>query len=247
MSTDDKFYMKKKIVYKGYVYLKTGLHIGGSNSSLNIGGPDNFVVRNPLDNRPYIPGSSLKGKMRSLIEFAYGEINVITITDEKKNKIYQKGGPSNVATSRSGALFGVAGDNEKCRPSRLIVRDANLAVSGDQDLAEYDLTDEMMPDFSHTDMPYTEIKAEVNIDRITSKPASGPRQTERVPAGAYFKLEMVLNVFSGDEEDELKKTMNKAIELLQNDFLGGSGSRGYGQVEIKLLSPKIVLDTETKN
>lgn len=61
--------LEKKIVYTGIITLKTGLHIGGTNASLNIGGPDNFVVRNPIDNIPYIPGSSLKGKMRALVEF----------------------------------------------------------------------------------------------------------------------------------------------------------------------------------
>ena len=67
--------LEKKIVYTGIITLKTGLHIGGTNASLNIGGPDNFVVRNPIDNIPYIPGSSLKGKMRTLVEILNGETN----------------------------------------------------------------------------------------------------------------------------------------------------------------------------
>lgn len=82
----------KKLVYKGIIEVKTGLHIGGTNAALNIGGPDNFVVRNPIDNKPYIPGSSLKGKMRSLIELYNGETN--------------NGNPNNNAQSKSGALFG---------------------------------------------------------------------------------------------------------------------------------------------
>jgi CRISPR-associated protein Csm3 len=65
----------KKIVYTGTITLKTGLHIGGTNAALNIGGPDKFVVRNPISNIPYIPGSSLKGKMRALVEIANGETN----------------------------------------------------------------------------------------------------------------------------------------------------------------------------
>jgi CRISPR-associated protein Csm3 len=196
--------LEKKIIYTGTITLKTGLHIGGTNAALNIGGPDKFVVRNPINNIPYIPGSSLKGKMRSLVEIYNGEAN--------------NGKPSNKTTSKAGALFGVSGDSDNSHPSRLIVRDAELDINS--------------CDFSKTDLPYTESKTEVNIDRVTAK--ANPRTFERVPAGAKFKLSMVLNIFSGEDEAALKKTLLQAIQLLEDDYLGGQGSRGYGQVEIKL-------------
>lgn len=191
----------KKIIYTGTITLKTGLHIGGTNAALNIGGPDKFVVRNPLNNIPYIPGSSLKGKMRSLVEIANGETN--------------GGKPTNRADSKAGALFGVSGDSDSSRPSRLIVRDAELDVDA--------------CDFSNTDLPYTESKTEVAIDRVTA--IANPRTFERVPAGAKFKLNMVLNVFEGEDENALKETLKQAIKLLEDDYLGGHGSRGYGQVK----------------
>jgi CRISPR-associated protein Csm3 len=196
--------LEKKVIYTGTITLKTGLHIGGTNASLNIGGPDKFVVRNPLTNIPYIPGSSLKGKMRSLVEIANGETN--------------GGKPSNNPKSKAGQLFGTAGDSNENRPSRLIVRDAELDIDA--------------TDFSNTDLPYTESKTEVAIDRVTSK--ANPRTFERVPAGAKFKLELVLNVFEDEDEKSLKATLNQAIKLLEDDYLGGHGSRGYGQVKIEL-------------
>ncbi len=196
--------LKKKIVYTGTITLKTGLHIGGSNTAMNIGGPDKFVVRNSLTNIPYIPGSSLKGKMRALIEISEGKAKV-----------------SNDPTSTSGSLFGVAVDNKAKtgKASRLIVRDCEL------------ITDDPDCNFDNTDLPYTECKTEATINRVTS--AATPRTFERVPAGAKFKLNMILNIFDGEKEEELKKTLKKAIEMLHDDYLGGSGSRGYGQVEIK--------------
>ncbi len=197
--------LEKKVIYTGTITLKTGLHIGGTNASLNIGGPDKFVVRNPISNIPYIPGSSLKGKMRSLVEIANGETN--------------GGKPSNNPESKAGKLFGTAGDGDDKHPSRLIVRDADLDVS-DKDM------------FSNTDLPYTESKTEVAIDRVTAK--ANPRTFERVPAGAQFKLNMVLNVFKGEDEKALKATIKQAIKLLEDDYLGGHGSRGYGQVKIDL-------------
>lgn len=199
--------LNKKVVYTGRIILKTGLHIGGTNANLNIGGPDKFVVRNPINNIPYIPGSSLKGKMRALVEIANGETN--------------GGKPTNKITTKAGALFGVSGDNESSHPSRLIVRDAELDINA--------------CDFSNTDLPYTESKTEVCIDRITAK--ANPRTFERVPAGAQFKLNMILNIFEDEDEASLKETLKQAISLLEDDYLGGHGSRGYGQVKIELENP----------
>lgn len=195
----------KKIIYTGTIQVKTGLHIGGTNANLNIGGPDNFVVRNPINNVPYIPGSSLKGKMRALVEVANGETN-------------SEGGCTNNAHTKAGALFGVAGSSDKSRPSRLIVRDAELNL----DHPEI---------FANTDLPYTESKTEVSINRITAK--ANPRTFERVPAGASFHLNMVLNIFDEEDEAQLKATLHQAIKLLEDDYLGGHGSRGYGQVAIQ--------------
>lgn len=198
----------KKVIYTGTIVLKTGLHIGGTNANLNIGGPDKFVVRNPINNLPYIPGSSLKGKMRALVEWANGETN--------------GGKPTSNVRHKAGALFGVAAEVADGHASRLIVRDADL------------ITDDGT-DFSHTDLLYTESKTEANIDRITAK--AQPRTFERVPAGASFRLNMVLNIFEGEDEQQLRQTLHQAIHLLEDDYLGGNGSRGYGQVAIRLDRP----------
>lgn len=200
--------LEKKITYTGTIVLKTGLHIGGTNAALNIGGPDKFVVRNPINNIPYIPGSSLKGKMRALVEVANGCVS-------------EKGRASEDPNSISGRLFGVGGANS--RPSRLLVRDAEL-----------DISDPAM--FENTDLPYTESKTEAVINRVTAE--AMPRTFERVPAGAKFHLNMVLNIFEGEDEQKLKDTLRLAIRLLEDDYLGGHGSRGYGQVKIVLDNPE---------
>jgi CRISPR-associated protein Csm3 len=126
--------LSKKIVYTGTITLKTGLHIGGTNAALNIGGPDKFVVRNPINNIPYIPGSSLKGKMRALIEIANGETN--------------NGKPTNDPNSKAGKLFGISGDSDNSRPSRLIVRDAELIIEDEKLGIDKNF-------FNNTDLPYT--------------------------------------------------------------------------------------------
>jgi CRISPR-associated protein Csm3 len=206
----------KKIVLQGQIELLTGIHIGDSGDNVEIGGVDKPVVRRKDNNQPYIPGSSLKGKMRSLLDVAHGQSDTTRKPDHKIGK-----------------LFGALGrGDEGGIPSRLIVRDASMH----QDSAESFSNSEF------TDMPYTEIKFENSIDRVQGR-AINPRQFERVPAGARFAVEFVINIFGEDEheaavnEKEHLELFQAGIKLLEDDYLGGSGSRGYGQVKFHLNAP----------
>ena len=188
----------KKILVSTKLTVVTGLHIGGSKDSVEIGGIDNPVIKVATrKNQPYIPGSSLKGKMRCLLDQVNGATAV---------------GKSETVNN----LFGYASNNQ---PSKLIVRDAYLTADSVEKLIAASL-----------DMPYTENKYENTIDRVKGK-AEHPRQSERVPAGAEFDVEMVINVWDNDNADELKQLLQQGIALIENDYLGGSGSRGYGQVK----------------
>lgn len=214
--------LNKKIEFRGKLILKTGLHIGGTNSSMQIGGIDKSVIRNPLTNQPFIPGSSLKGKMRSLFEISIG-----TTGPGVGSKVIH--GPATIGPSSD--LYGNA-TNEQQKPSRIFVRDCNLCCARNISTGE-ELSIEAF--LEKTEIPFTEGKTEVVIDRITS--AANPRQIERVPAGAVFTLNMVLNIWEQDNnEDTLIRNLFKSLELLKDDYLGGSGSRGYGQVGIEIES-----------
>lgn len=207
--------LNKKILIQGTIKALTGLHIGGTNSAMSIGGPDSMVVRNPLNNEPYIPGSSLKGKMRAMLDIADNSIEEVRMGQVKNGSSQD---PDNVAAF----LFGTARNDERQRQSRVIVRDCKL------------LTEESV--FKNTDLPYSESKTEVVIDRITSK--AMPRQLERVPAGAEFDMNIVLNVFEGHNQEEMLKNLSRAMRLLMDDYLGGNGSRGYGQIDIQVEAVK---------
>lgn len=195
----------KKIKIQTSITLVTGLHIGGSSDNVEIGGIDNPVIKLATrGNEPYIPGSSLKGKMRCLLEQAAGASKVGM--DKKVNN-----------------LFGITESkdlNTDNQPSKLIVRDAILSKESKEALLACD----------NLDMPYTENKWENVINR-TKGIAEHPRQSERVPAGAVFNAEFVLNIWDDDKEDDLLALFEKGIRLLENDYLGGSGSRGYGQIK----------------
>lgn len=203
--------LTKKILISGKIEVLTGLHIGGSNTTLQIGGVDAAVVRNPLNNQPYIPGSSLKGKMRTLLEQSTGEIG-----GPQGGKIEH--GPSK--DGKVARLFGQIESNSSSGyniPSRIIVRDGNL------------LNATKWLENKNFDLPYTESKTEIVMDRITA--AATPRQLERVPAGMEFTLNIAINIFSDSNEKEMMELVYNGMRLLQDDYLGGKGSRGSGQIK----------------
>lgn len=196
-----KYYIKCSSV----IELLTGMHIGGSKEALKIGGIDNPVIRNPITNMPYIPGSSLKGRLRMALELKYGET-------EKESKGI---GPSQNQNSASliCKLFGNGNPKKTSEATRLIFRDGNLLIES-------------------TEFAQGEEKIEVKIDR--EKLAAfqgGNRIQERIAAGAKFNFEVMIRVFEDDNEDEFKNRINEAIKIVELEFLGGSGSRGYGQVK----------------
>ena len=214
--------LTKKVFIEGSIRAVTGLHIGGSNPGFAIGGADATVVRNPLTLFPYIPGSSLKGKMRSLLERLEGRWS-------DGNMTHLKAGPLKDVDHIICKIFGTTleelkNQGKSDRPiCRIIVRDCELTKNSAAKLGKI-----------KSDMPYTEVKTEVVIDRITA--AATPRQLERVPAGAVFNMRIVLNVFDGDNDNELVNKIFEALCLVQNDALGGKGSRGSGEVAIHVES-----------
>lgn len=204
-----------KIIINGKIVAVTGLHIGGSQTKLEIGGVDTPVIRDPLTNRPYIPGSSLKGKMRSLLEKTEGKKQNTPVG--KGIKIHTCTDPSEFSKCNVCKIFGLPGEKEFAEPTRLIVRDAPM-------------TEESAERLKDLELEYTEVKWENVIDRITS--AANPRQMERVPPSAEFEFEMIYNVFNDEDKQNLKH-LYKAMELLEHDYLGGQGTRGYGKIVFK--------------
>lgn len=208
----------KKVIVRTQMEILTGIHIGGSKESVEIGGLDNSVIKLATkDNQPYIPGSSIKGKMRCLLEQIAGASRI-------------GGGRGNynekpLEIRKIIDLFGFADDG---KPSKLIVRDAYMDP---EDLKK-------LRDNEYLDMPYTEIKTENNIDRVKGV-AEAPRQMERIPAGVKFNVEFVINVWGVDENSNDFQAsfdlLKKGIKALESDYLGGNGSRGYGQVKFSEL------------
>mgnify|MGYP000028308243 FL=1 len=198
--------IKKILTVDLQIRLLSGMHIGGSDSSFDIGGADSSVFKDPLTKRPVIPGSSLKGKLKSLLTYDDEMIDGddITIRNDVTRNLFES----------------VEMDPNTPSITRALFRDMTLT----EDSARK-ITDIL------GDGVYTEIKAENSIDKLKGT-AKSPRFIERVPAGAEFEGQIVLTVFDGDDEEKMKSDIEKALNLLELNYIGGSGSRGYGRVKV---------------
>ena len=204
---------------KGKITLKSGLHIGAGDMEMKIGGTDNPVIKHPYTLEPFIPGSSLKGKVRSLLEMRSG---LMVKSDGKplSAPVLEK---CNEEEKREGEkilkLFGASGADdeylEKLGPTRASFADASLSKDWKKSADENQL-------------PLTEVKSENTINRIKGT-AENPRFTERVPSGVEFSFCITLKIM--EEDEGMEGFLLDGLRLLQMDALGGSGSRGYGKIE----------------
>jgi len=206
------------IIIRGKIRCETGLHIGGNKDIFEIGGIDAPVIRDPITRLPYIPGSSLKGRMRFLLEWETGKIDT-------EGDIHNCGSEDDAKSCPVCRVFGIsAADNLKVGPTRLIVRDAHPTEETVDKWKELD-----------TGLLYTEWKKENYINRITSR--ANPRDMERVPRGSEFNFEMVYGIYDMDDggktDLEFLRCLQIAMKLLEDSYLGGSGSRGYGKVKFE--------------
>jgi len=198
--------LKKIVKISGEIKLLSGLHIGGGGASLEIGGLDQPIIKHPITGEPYIPGSSLKGKIRSLLELKY---------DKCKD-----GKPCYCGNCLICRVFGVGASNKETSlgPTRILVRDSFMK-------------DEWREKYKNGELPL-EIKYENTINRITGT-AEHPRPLERVPEGVEFEFNMSVRIFNGDDEDEILSLIKQGMALLELDALGGNGSRGCGHIKFK--------------
>ena len=209
-----------KIKFSAQIRLETGLHIGASNAFAAIGAIDSPVIKDPITNLPIIPGSSLKGKMRTLLAKVYNE------------KVAEKPSDDSDILSR---LFGNSND-ERFKMGRLIFRDAFLSNADELD--------------SLGVRSYTEVKFENTIDRITAE--AKPRQIERAIRNSTFDFELIYEITDENENqvEEDFKVIRDGLKLLELDYLGSSGSRGYGKVAFENLKATTVFgnyDVKTLN
>lgn len=209
--------LKQIVTFSGKIHCISGLAIGGSSNTIEIGGIGREIIKNPITKEPYIPGSSLKGKMRSELEKKYGAQEWKEEKQNKRMKLVQ----STKAPCGCGKktcpvclIFG-AHNNQRAAsaPTRIIVRDAILCKD------------------EKDDMPVVLERKIENIVRRDSDTADSPRTIERVPGGTSFDFEIIVRVFEGDNKNELVDKVKEGLSLVEKSYLGGLGSRGSGYVK----------------
>jgi len=221
-----------KLILEGDLNCQTGLHIGAGKGSLEIGGADNPVVKDAFG-LPYVPGSSLRGKLRALLEQSSGmavpgELVFLSKRKGQEVRIHQSDRPDDEICllfgrnpGRMDKATGEALESAVASPARLTVYDAPLVQESITQQMRENLDDEL-----------TEVKSENAIDRITSQ--ANPRTLERVPAGAKFRFRIVTDILCPEDRDLLPRLV-EGLRLLEDDALGGGGSRGSGRIAINNL------------
>lgn len=214
--------MYSKIKITGEIEVLTGMHIGGFAEFSAIGAVDSPVIKDALTHQPIIPGSTLKGKLRTMLARKYNE-NIYKNYDE--DHIYVR------------RLFGsTKKDNDnRPMPSRLLFCDSVITPESRKSI------------ISNGAVSVTEIKFENNISRATG--VANPRQIERVVRGAVFPLEIIYEVIKENEISDDFKHLAESLSMLQNDYIGGNGSRGYGRIKFNNLDVKVLfgsVDKETQ-
>lgn len=204
--------MFAKIEITGKIIVDTGMHIGGSSEFATIGAIDSPVIRDVYDNLPIIPGSSLKGKMRSLLAKRYND-KIVSDPNEDAELLLR--------------LFGSSKKNHIKR-SRLIFSDA--VMENKKELKGKGIMSE------------TEAKFENTINRLSA--VANPRQIERVIRGSVFPLQMVYDIYEIEDMKEIEEDFHiikEGLQLLEYDYLGGHGSRGYGKIHFEDVSLELVV------
>jgi CRISPR-associated protein Csm3 len=203
--------LEKIVELTGQVTCLTGLKIGGTKDAVGIGETDNPIIRHPVTRAPYLPGSSLKGKIRSLLELRYSE-------DSQRS-----GRPCGCGDCDVCRMFGCGDVRQGREPGRLIFRDARISDVSLKELGE------ALPG------SFAEVKTEIQMDRKTGKTNQGSlRQQERVPEGTVFDFSFSIRLFEEDNDNmrtRYKERLAEAFDLLEQDYLGGCGTRGYGKVK----------------
>lgn len=207
---------------EGTITLKSGLHIGSGNMEMHIGGTDSPVIKHPHTMEPYIPGSSLKGKVRSLLEMESGlmrfsEGKPISSKDLIKQGVLEEMSIKGKAILK---IFGSSGadidDETGFGPTRVSFADCYL-------------DNEWKNKAKDNRWLLTEEKSENVINRIKGT-AEHPRFIERVPEGTKFKFLLTFKILQDDDDKLFDDFLLKGLKLLEMDALGGSGSRGYGRI-----------------
>ncbi|NOY64107.1 MAG: type III-A CRISPR-associated RAMP protein Csm3 [Nitrospirae bacterium] len=223
--------LRRIIRLEGKIVLKSGLHIGSGDMEMHIGGTDSPVIKHPHTLEPYIPGSSLKGKVRSLMELESGlvpfnreEGGIVSI---KTLRNLEKSEDKDALKQKAEAIlkiFGCSGaeseDMSDIGPTRVSFSDCYL-------------NSEWKVKARKNRWPLTEEKSENSIDRITGT-AKNPRFIERIPEGTEFDFSLSFKVLQNGDETLFDELL-RGLKLLELDSIGGNGSRGYGRIEFREL------------
>lgn len=206
--------MKKTdhILLTGTIELVSGMRVGGSDDVLQIGGTDLTCIKDPATNKPYVPGSSIKGRMRSCLEKHLGRVS---------------GREPCTCGSDDCPICRVFGPHKNTRhalgPTRLIVRDAHLI--GDGFVIENKTESTTRRDTGAAEHPRT-------VERV----APGAKFALEVAVQVFdLDRDFLYEDLQGQRvtgADALLEIVDHALFLVEQTGLGAGVGKGYGQIKL---------------
>ena len=225
--------LQKIVELKGRLVLESNLHIGSGNLEMHIGGTDNPIIKHPHTQEPYIPGSSIKGKIRSLLELKTGAATKSYELDSRKGGIADFETyliDNSEETAAILKIFGFSGSDKSGNSDK--AQKAKALGPTRASFADCYLNKEWKDEAIENLWPLSVEKQQTAIDRITGTAKdTALRQTEMVPAGAKFDFRVTFKIFD-DSDYKLLDLLKEGIDLMEKDAIGGYGSRGYGRIKI---------------
>jgi CRISPR-associated protein Csm3 len=229
-------YLDKYEEITGVIHCLSGVRIGGNSNVIEIGTIDNPIIRNPLTNHPYLPGSSLKGKMRSCLELSLraGAQPKISLGLPQLKPTTDREGKKEIAPCACGKcvvckLFGSGNNKTNYEPTRLLFRDCLLTDKSTETLEAAARTSGVF---------FAEIKPGIRMNRATNSVAQRAFfNFERVPEGIEFNFELVVRLYGDLDSEEARKDYRKIVarglQLLEKEGIGGKISAGYGKIQFR--------------
>lgn len=203
--------MFAKIQITGEIELVTGMHIGGSSAFAAIGAVDSPIVKDMRTKLPMIPGSSFKGKLRTMLAKEYNE-HLAKKPDEDCTCLTR--------------LFGSA-KKDNVKRSRIIISD--MFMCNEKELRNQGLDS------------ITEIKFENTINRVTAVANPRQIERAIRGSVFKLDMIYEVERGHENEVVEDFEVLSNGMKLLTYDYIGGNGSRGYGKIKFNDLNADVVI------
>ena len=202
--------------------LLSGTRVGGSDDLLGIGTVDLTCIKNPVTRQPYLPGSSLKGRMRSELEKQLGQFG-----GRDGNQ------PCGCGQCMVCRVFGPHfNPRHNLGPTRLIVRDALLVSGGEIETKTENIIDRKLGTALHPRQ----------VERVVPDSVFDFQVIINV-----LGLDQNCSYEGKSGGLALYTIVRRGMQLLENSGIGSGVGKGYGRLHFVDIRSRRIYSIEQKD